>query len=180
MRPKRESSARLTKPPTSICVRRNTSLQTLPIEKQYSSCCRSCATASNLEHRRRSRRNLAAATARAPHAAAARRRAIRVAVATRAHHQAAGLGAAFVIHSAFRSAGWAHRTCGLRLGRGIRGPLASSSDGLLSSRACCDTTQLRPWTSDCPPVGAPFLLRVRGFSRNPKPKTDRGLRFPVV
>ena len=89
MRPKRESAARSAKPPTSICARRNTSLHRLLIEKQYSSCCRSCATASNLGHWRRNHR-LAATAARAPRAVAARRRAIGVAVATRAHQQPAG------------------------------------------------------------------------------------------
>ena len=84
-----------------------------------------------------------------------------------------GTGAALVIHSsAFRSADWAHhRTCCLRLGRGIlRGPALFSDR--LSSHTCWDTTQPSPWILDIhhqPPVGAPFFTPFsRVFSNNPK------------
>ena len=97
---------------------------------------------------RRSRR-LAAAAARAPRAAAGRRRAIRVAVvATRAHQQVAGswaraLGDILLGFQIGLLLGAPHLlSCCLWLGHGVRGPLAS--DGL-SSHTCCDTTQPSPW-----------------------------------
>ena len=81
---------------------------------------------------------MAAAAARAPRAAAARRRAFRVAVATRAYQQAAGLGAALVSHSSAsdRPIGRTEPAVSSgSLGRGIRGPLASDLGWAEQARA---------------------------------------------